>query len=273
METVKVLLQQFELKANSPKNQMDRYIADGKKVVLCAPVYTPEEIIHSMGLVPIGTWGADMEVNDAKGYFPAFICNILQSILDLGINGAFDEASAIIIPSLCDSLKCLGENWKHAVPHVKFIPMVYPQNRKAEYGITFLIDTYKRVIRDLEEATGCKFDPDRLKDSIEVYNEHNEVMRKLETVLPDYPEITAVQRNDIYKSAYFMEKSEHTALVKSFIDALKLVPKKVGTKVKVITSGIIADNANLLEILMRTIFRLLLMMLRKSPDSTERMHL
>ncbi len=105
-----------------------------KKVVACVPVYTPEELIHSMGLVPMGAWGADIELKESKKYFPAFICSIMQSILELGIKGEYKGISAIVIPSLCDSLKCLGQNWKYAVKDIPFIPMTYPQNRKPEAG-------------------------------------------------------------------------------------------------------------------------------------------
>ena len=65
------LLEKFHEIAVSPRAQMDRYLAEGKKVVLAAPVYTPEELVHAMGAVPMGVWGADVELNKAKTYFPA----------------------------------------------------------------------------------------------------------------------------------------------------------------------------------------------------------
>ncbi|MBQ6315362.1 MAG: 2-hydroxyacyl-CoA dehydratase, partial [Mogibacterium sp.] len=108
-------LKKFHEAATSPRKQMEKYLAEGKKVVLTAPVYTPEELIHSMGFVPMGAWGADMELNRSKEYFPAFLCSIVQSILEMGIKGGYKGASAIVIPSLCDTLKTLGENWKYAV--------------------------------------------------------------------------------------------------------------------------------------------------------------
>ena len=114
MEALKQLLDKFHNIAASPHKQMDKYLEQGKKVVACAPVYTPEEIIHSMGLVPFGVWGADIQLEEAKSYFPAFICSIAQSILELGKKGKYEGVSAIVIPSLCDSLKCLGQNWKYA---------------------------------------------------------------------------------------------------------------------------------------------------------------
>lgn len=243
----KELLSKFREIASNPKAQMDGYLAAGKKVVLTAPVYTPEEVIHSMGLVPMGAWGADLELNEAKRYFPAFICSIMQSIVELGMKGAFDGASAIVIPSLCDSLKVLGENWKYAVPSIPFIPMTYPQNRKPDYGIAYTRAGYERVAKDLEKATGAAFDDEKLKASIQVYNEHNAVMRELAAVLAEHPEVTAVDRSVVYKSAFFMLKEEHTALVKELINALKAETAGAAKK-KIMTVGILADAPGLLKI-------------------------
>ena len=50
------ILNKLHEAAASPRAQMDGYLAQGKKIVLCAPVYTPEEIIHAMGFVPMGAW-------------------------------------------------------------------------------------------------------------------------------------------------------------------------------------------------------------------------
>ena len=242
------ILKKFEAVAADPKGQKEKYLAAGKKVVLTAPVYTPEEIIHSMGLVPMAAWGADMEINEAKKYFPAFICSIMQSILELGMNGTYDGVSAIVIPSLCDSLKVLGENWKYGVPSIPFIPMTYPQNRKPSYGADFTKAGYERVIADLIKATGGSFDDAALKKSIEVYNAHNKVMRKLAKVLADHPEVTAMQRSAVYKSAGFMLKEEHTALVEELIACLESAPAGE-EKTRIYVSGILADSPSLLEIL------------------------
>lgn len=91
---VKELFAQLHEVAAAPKKQLEKYLAEGKKVVAVAPVYTPQEIIHSMGMVPMGVWGADMELNESKKYYPAFICSIMQSILELGLKGEYDGVSA-----------------------------------------------------------------------------------------------------------------------------------------------------------------------------------
>ena len=225
--------------AVNPKAQMDKYLAAGKKIVLCAPVYTPEEIIHAMGFVPMGVWGADTELRRAKEYCPAFLCSIVQSILELGITGVYDGASAIVIPSLCDTLKTMGENWKYAVPSIPFLPMTYPQNRKPAYGVAFTRAGYERVIRDLEKLGGT-FDNAKLAASNAVYNRHNAAMRKLDEVLAKHPEVTAQQRSDAFKSAFFLTKEEHTALIEELVAALES-QTPAAEKTPILLSGILTD--------------------------------
>ena len=234
------ILNKLHEAAASPRAQMDGYLAQGKKIVLCAPVYTPEELIHAMGFVPMGAWGGDVALNRAKEYCPAFLCAIVQSLLELGINGAYKGASAIVIPSLCDTLKTVGENWKYAVPSIPFIPMTYPQNRKPAYGVAYTKAGYERVIRDLEKLGGA-FSEEKLLASIKIYNRHNAAMRKIDELLAGHPEITAAQRSDIFKSAFFMTKEEHTELVEAAAPAAEKLP--------IVISGILTDAPALNAIL------------------------
>lgn len=241
------ILMKLHEAAVSPDAQMKRYLAEGKKVVLCGPVYTPEEIIHSMGFVPMGAWGGDVALNRAKEYCPAFLCSIVQSMLELGIAGTYEGASAIVIPSLCDTLKTVGENWKYAVPSIPFIPMTYPQNRKPAYGVAYTKAGYERVIRDLEKL-GASFSEEKLAASIKVYNAHNAAMRRVDALLAKHPEITAAQRSDIFKSAFFMMKEEHTALVNELCDKLEAAAPAAET-LPIVVSGILTDAPALNEIL------------------------
>lgn len=246
------ILNELQKIASSPKMQLQKYLKEGKKVIGCFPVYTPEELIHSMGLVPMGLWGADVQIKNAKKFFPAFICSIMQSVLELGMQGTYKGLSAIIVPSLCDSLKCIGQNWKYAVPEIPFIPMTYPQNRAADFGITFTEEGYRIVIKELERICSVNFEEEALKKSIEIYNTHNRLMREFSSLAAE-TEITPCQRSAVFKSALFMLKEEHNAFMSELNDALR-AEKQSGKavqsgEIRVITSGILADNGALLKIL------------------------
>ena len=243
------VLAKMQAAAENPQALKERYLAEGRKIVLTAPVYTPAEIIHSMGLVPMGAWGGDTQLNAAKKYYPAFLCAIVQSITELGMRGVYDRVSAILVPSLCDSLKVLGENWKYAVPEIPFIPMTYPQNRKPEYALDFTVAGYRRVIRDLEQITGSSFSEERLKESMALYNVHNALMRQVSAELAAHPEITAAERSAIFKSAWFLRREEHCGLCRELLDELKNSSAGNEKKIPVAVTGILADAPGLLKIL------------------------
>ena len=42
----------------------------------------------------------------------------MRANLELGMSGAYDFLKAALIPSQCDTLKCVCENFKVAVPKV-----------------------------------------------------------------------------------------------------------------------------------------------------------
>jgi benzoyl-CoA reductase/2-hydroxyglutaryl-CoA dehydratase subunit BcrC/BadD/HgdB len=81
-----------------------------------------------------------------------------------------------------------------------------------------------------------------------VYNEHNAVMREADLALSKHPEITALSRGDIYKSAWFMEKGEHTALVRELLKCFENGSAGTSDKIPVMTSGILCDSPSLLSV-------------------------
>lgn len=250
MSDIKGLLDEFSKIASEPNTRMKDYISDGKKVIGCLPVYCPEEIVYAADMVPFGIWGAEREVSEAKRYFPAFICSILQTSLEMGLKGHLDDLSAVMIPVLCDSLKCMGQNWKQGVENVEFIPVIHPQNRKLEAGVEFLGTQYNKIKARLEEISGNKITDEKLHDAINVYNEHRKVMREFVDVAAKYPNlITPSQRSAVIKSSYFMEKPDHTKMVQELIKACKEHPQKEWDGIKVVTTGIIADSPSILKIL------------------------
>lgn len=250
MSSFETILSQMKDVIKNPGAVVKSYKKRGVKVVGCFPVYSPEEIIHAAGMFPMGIWGGSTEIELSKQYLPAFACSIMQSSLEYGLKGNYNDLSAVIIPGMCDTLICMGQNWKVAVPQVEYISLVHPQNRKLEAGIVYLKSEYNNIKKRLEEISGTEITDEKLNKSIQIYNEHRKTMRDFVEVAAEYPNIiTPINRNAVIKSAFFMEKSEHTRLVKGLIsEILKNSAEKWSGK-KVLLSGIIADSEDLLSIL------------------------
>ena len=52
------ILAQLQAACDRPRVQLERYLAQGKQVVGCFAPYTPEELVHACGMIPMGMWGA-----------------------------------------------------------------------------------------------------------------------------------------------------------------------------------------------------------------------
>ncbi|MBU5306572.1 2-hydroxyacyl-CoA dehydratase family protein [Clostridioides mangenotii] len=248
---MEAILSRMQEVVDNPNEVIKKFKKDtGNKAIGCFPVYCPEEIIHAAGMFPVGIWGGHTELDLAKQYFPAFACSIMQSSLEFGLKGAYNELSAAIIPGMCDTLICLGQNWKSAVPQVPYIALVYPQNRKLESGVKYLINEYKNIKAELEKICGHEITEEKLQESIDIYNEHRKVMQEFVELSPKYSKtIKPSVRNLVIKSGFFMKKEEHTDLVKNLISELNKKPTEECIGSKVVLTGISLDSKDILEIL------------------------
>lgn len=252
MTAIKNIISELENIAENPKASVQSYLdKTGSKAVGVAQVYTPEELVHAAGMLPVGLWGAENVTPDlAKQYFPAFCNSVVFACMELALKGTYKQLSAAIIPGMDDTLICLGQNWKTAIKDIPFITMVYPQNRKLEAGIKYLVTELENVKVELEKVVGRKIQEEEIFHSIDVYNEHRRVMREFTQLAASHPNsINNIQRSRIIKSAYFMLKEEHTKKVEELNECLRAVPEEKYDGKRIVTTGFILDAKAVLNVL------------------------
>lgn len=237
----------FKEVAASPGKQAKQAKTAGKTVVGCFPVYTPAELVYAAGMFPIGLWGGQLEINEAKAYIPAFTCSIMQSCLELGLIGAYGDLSAVIIPSMCDTFKCIAQDFKVGVPQVRMIQFAHPQMRKLEAGVLFLKAEYQRIREALEQVSGKKITEDAIAEAIDVFNAYRQALRRFTELAQEHVDIvTPVVRHAVIKAGYYMDKPVYTALLHELCDGLAALPVSKGDK-RVLLTGILAEPDTLLE--------------------------
>ena len=212
MSKVEAILSQLKEVAANPKKAMDDYKAEtGKGAVGIMPIYAPEEMVHATGYLPMGIWGAQgKQISKARTYLPAFACSIMQQIMELQCEGAYDGLEA---------------------------------------ANQFLVTEYELVKKQLEAYLGVKITNAALENSIAIYNENRAVMREFVKVAADYPQvISAVDRHAVFKARQFMLKEKHTALVKELIEEIKAMPVQPWDGKKVVVTGILLEPNQVLEI-------------------------
>jgi len=250
VDRINAIISAMQELVDNPAQVVEKYLETRKRPVIgCAPEYCPEEIVYAAGMLPIGMWGARTNISQATMYFPAFACSLVQSNLELGMRGAYDKLSAVIIPSHCDHLKCFGQDWKVAVPQVRHIPLVHPNNRNIEGAVTYLKSEYARIRHEMEMIGQLPVSEADLNQAIEVYNANRQALRDFTVVVRDYPQtITARIRHLVIKSGYFMDKAEHTEMLQSLILELKKQPAEEWSGKRVVLTGIMAEPDEFLDL-------------------------
>ena len=248
MPDVGSMLNELAEIADQPGMLLDRYLKDGRKVVGCFPVYTPEELVHAAGAIPMGLWGGHVAPTVAGKYSPIFTCSIMRSCLECGMTGKYKGLSAIVMPMLCDTFRGMSAAWRAGVGDIPAVFFIHPQNRKDSGAREFLVEEYLSVKRRLEEITGRTISDERLAESIEVYNAHSASMMKFCEVADEHLDIvTPLFRHKVMKSALFMEKGEHADKVGALVEGLAHMPRCEWKGKKVILTGITAEPDELLS--------------------------
>ncbi|EFK39517.1 2-hydroxyacyl-CoA dehydratase subunit D [Peptoniphilus lacrimalis] len=251
MAEIKELLEKLKHIADNPREQLDNYIAQGKKAVGVWPYYAPEEIIYAGGLVPMGVWGGIGPIDKAKEYFPTFYYSLALRCLEMGLDGTLDGLSACMLTTLDDTLRPLSQNYKVSVG--RKIPMVFlnhAQHRKEEFGKIYNAKLFESARKRLEEICDVKITDENLKKAFEVYNENRRLKREFIKLVGSHSQtVKASDRCYVLKAAYFMLKDEYNTLLKELNEKLKALPEEENLGPRVVTSGIICDNQGLLEVL------------------------
>lgn len=251
MAEIKEMLAGFAEVANNPKAQLDKYLAEGKRVIGVGPYHVPEELVHAAGAVPFGVWGAIGSSDNAKKYFPPFYCSICQMTLEMGMTGKLNGLSGMMITGLCDTLRAFSQNWKAAMGTK--IPMIYvtnSQNRFIEAGRTYAIESYKEVKRGVEECANAIIENDDMLASIKLYNEWRAAMREFVELAGAHPaEVSVADRVAVINAGYYELKEEHLAQVKALNAELAKLPESTTGFNKIVLSGIYEDIPAITEIL------------------------
>ena len=249
MVNLNLLLNKLDTIVANPKAMLAKYLGEGKKVIGCFPVYTPEELVHAAGMIPMGIWGGEVTPSVAGQYAPIFTCSIMRSCLEFGMLGKYEGLSAAMMPMLCDTFRGMSAAWRIGVKDIPLVSFIHPQNRADTASKEFLIAEYGEVKKKLEAIAGSEITDEALSETFTLYNTHNAVMREFVEIANDHLDvITPSGRHIVMKSSHFMEKAEHTAIVGKIITALKALPVYQWKGKRVILTGITAEPSGFLAL-------------------------
>lgn len=248
MSRIEEIVKTLKTIASDPKKAVDDFKKKtGKGAIGVLPPYAPEEIIYAAGCLPVGMWGAEKkEISKARAYLPPFASSIAQSIMELELEGYYDNLDAVLFNVSSDTLKCMSDKWHGKSPVVVF---THPQNRKIAAAVPFLAEEYRLVKYKLEQILKVNITEEAMTNAIEVYNANRKAMREFCDLAAAHLDlINPSARHAVIKARWYMEKTEHTALVEELNGLLKAAPASAFKGHRVVTTGLQVEPDDVLDI-------------------------
>ena len=249
MRDINTIIREFAETAANPKRVLENRLKEGKKVIGCFPVYTPEPLVTALGMVPIGLWGGQVTPMVAGKYNPIYTCSIMRSCLEYGMTGVYKGLDGVIMPILCDTFRGMSSAWRVGVKDIPLIAFIHPQNRESSGAAEFMAEEYRRVCRNLEKIAGRELREEDLHDAMELYNERNRIMRTFaEEAVCHLDIITPVVRHQIMKSVRFYTAQEAVEKVGELVSVLKDMAPCEWEGKKAVLTGITAEPDGFLKL-------------------------
>ncbi|MDO4532306.1 MAG: 2-hydroxyacyl-CoA dehydratase family protein [Coriobacteriia bacterium] len=252
MATIEEILAQLEEAARNPMAAVTQAKEEGKKVVGCVPYFAPMELVHAAGMHPVELWGGGKITGTGSSYYPAFYCSVLFTLIERALDGTYDDLDAVIVPTTCDGLRNLEENWKFARPDANIIDFVQSVVRDTPEANRYFRNQLKYVAGRLGEVAGAPVTERALRESIEVYNRQRQAMRAFSELAAQHVDVVGPKaRQAVFAAARSMAVETHTGLVEQLNAELEALPVFEFKGVKVLLTGIMVDSLPLLDMLVK----------------------
>jgi benzoyl-CoA reductase subunit C len=210
------------------------------KVVGYFPVYTPLEIIHAAGMLPVAILGGSnqVEVKQADSRLPSFVCSIPRTTLEMGFRGMLDFLDLMLFHPICDVARNLVQIWARNFLEMRTDLLYLPQNLVSRGSIDYIYREYQRLARTLEELSGQKITLDSLQNSLRLYNRQRHLIRQLYELRREAPWlISAAETYALLRAGTTITVEEHIRFLEGVLAWLPQREVKPLDKIKVVFEG------------------------------------
>ena len=217
----------------------------GRKVIGYMPIYVPREIIHAVGMLPLGIVGGgdQLEVIHGDAYYQSYICRIPRSTIELGVSGRLDFVDGMLFPSICDVIRNLSGMWKLMFPNVYSRYFDVPQNYRDDIGGNYYAQELAELRDALGELGGAPITDDALRASIAAYNENRRLVRELYDYRIAQPwQAPAAEVYLLMRAGLALPVEQHTELLRDYLAAARAVERPRRDNCRVVVTGVFCEQ-------------------------------
>ena len=242
-------IQPFQEALHTAKQKYADEALKGKKIIGYFCTYTPVELIHAAGFLPMRLMGESRSIVRADTLVPDFICPYLRRTLEDALKGEYAFLSGVVQGYTCDAACGLINIWKENIGGEIFhqLPLPYNDNLEArnflKSGILEFTEKLNRI--------GGRFSESSLEKSLELYGEIRRTMLgfyrlEYENRLP----VNSAEFLSVIKAGFVMAPEEYLSALKTLESAVvNAEVQSAKTGIPVLVSGSLIEDPKVLDML------------------------
>lgn len=193
----------------------------GRPVAGLMCTYSPQELFHAAGYLPVRILGRSGSTHRADGLLQAYACSFARSTLDSALAGELDFLSLVVFSHTCDTMQNLGDLWRRNKPNSRVLIVSVPTLTTGDPSRVFFRKELQRIRGLLADECGAISDA-AIMDSIRLYERHRQMMKRLYTLRRGRPgSLTGRQMASVILASFLMPIEDHLELVGGLLDALE----------------------------------------------------
>jgi benzoyl-CoA reductase/2-hydroxyglutaryl-CoA dehydratase subunit BcrC/BadD/HgdB len=174
------LQKEIETIASLEYREMASYFPRDRRAIGFFCLYTPEELLHAAGFLPLRLMGTPIKMSHVQAHLPSNCCHLVKSSLESLLQGELDFLQGVVFTQTCDSMQGLSDIWAHQRRLPVHFNLMVPTNLGSEHSRHYLKAEMERFREFLESHSG-KITPQSLKASIQLFNRIREKLEEIYT--------------------------------------------------------------------------------------------
>jgi len=162
------IINQFTEAINTSEARLTALSDAGQKLIGYFCTYTPVEIIHACGFLPVRITGGYGNIDKAYQHVPDFICPYMKRALEKALDGQYNFLSGLVQGYTCDAACGMVNIWKDTVKLDVFHSIPIPYNNTSE-SKKYFKSMINELIQKLD-AVGGSFSKTALSKSLDLYH-------------------------------------------------------------------------------------------------------
>jgi len=210
----------------------------GRRMIGYFHPVVPEELLYAAGFHPVRLIPNFKDsVTAGNAHLQTYLCSYLRADFDQAISGKHPYLDGVIIPRSCEAVTFSYQIWKKNNPF-RFIDYLNIPWKKSDNTIGFFTKELGRVRKNLEAFSGTRISEDALRNAIQIYNRHRELLRALYDLRKaKVPLITGFEAMHAVMSGFFLDTQEHNRLLAQLLEELPKRPPLPSPETRLLVSG------------------------------------